>query len=133
MKLNEFIDKWVVAYDSKEQKEEYALEIVKDIESLEYRSQASELPSDDGMVVEILNKIIIHSKQVRRHNIDFAVVIALANECLILLSDHSPSPLIASRDARIKELEEENQKLKDYINPPKKDSFFDGLKVGQRD
>ena len=92
---------------------------------------SEELPGDDKMIIEILNRIVIHSKNLRSYEGGHGVVVALANECLILLNDKHD--LLASKDARIRELEEENKKLKDHINPPKKDSFFDGFKVGQRD
>ena len=71
----------------------------------EYRSQ-SELPSDDRMIVEILNKIVKHSKQCRPTESGHGIVVALANECLTLLSGRSPNLLLASHVARIKELEE---------------------------
>lgn len=67
----------------------------------EYRSQpteSKELPGDDRMVIEILNKIVIHSKKCRDTEVGHGVVVALANECLILLNDKHD--LLASRDAR---------------------------------
>ena len=74
----------------------------------EYTSQltdSNELPRDDRMVIEILNKIVIHSKKCRDTEVGHGVVVALANECLILLNEKHD--LLASKDARIRELEQE--------------------------
>lgn len=56
------------------------------------------------MIIEILNRIVIHSKNLRSYEGGHGVVVALANECLILLNDKHD--LLASKDARIRELEE---------------------------
>lgn len=73
------------------------------------RTESKELTGDDRMVIETLNKIVIHSKQCREKEAGHGIVMALANECLVLLNDKHD--LLASRDARIRELEKENKKL----------------------
>lgn len=96
----------------------------------EYRSQHQDLPSDDEIETyehDVTNK---YGATMSNHQTDDGFA---GWEIGMKQMRSIASPLLASRDARIRELEEENQKLKEYINPPKKDSFFDGLKVGQRD
>lgn len=81
---------------------------------------SEELPGDDRMIIEILNRIVIHSKNLRSYEGGHGVVVALANECLVLLNDKHD--LLASKDARIRELEEELEREKNSVRIITKDA-----------